>query len=277
MTIPNGPVLGGKQPSIGPMDLGTRRGVGGSVFDPRNIPGLAAWYDASQEATTNGGAVSTFHDRSGNGRDLTNSTAGERPVMATTIANGMPALQFSSASSHHLSRSSAFLAGQTGSFFAVLRSSAAAGGGITFSERSTVGGTTQVMQAGMQFSAAIGAIGNSSGAAGLGAILGNGSVSSNVFYILHQQSVGTSYVQELNGVDAGVTTAFGGANNGNWFGDAATPHNAVMSGQSSAAGVFGTPWNGYIAEVLVYDGVTLTTVQSRQVNAYLGNKYGITV
>lgn len=54
--------------------------------------GLAAWFDASVDVTTNGGDVSAWADRSGNGHDgtLTNGS----PTLASNQIGGRPAVQF---------------------------------------------------------------------------------------------------------------------------------------------------------------------------------------
>jgi len=64
-------------------------------FDPRQIPGLKLWLDASQIAGLNDGdAVGTWSDLSGNGNDATQATASNKPTFQTNELNGLPSIQF---------------------------------------------------------------------------------------------------------------------------------------------------------------------------------------
>lgn len=63
-------------------------------FDPRTIPGIALWLDASDSSTiTIGTGVSVWADKSGNGRNATQSTGNNQPTRTVTI-NGRLALTF---------------------------------------------------------------------------------------------------------------------------------------------------------------------------------------
>lgn len=65
---------------------------------------LWGWWDASDAATLTlvSGAASQLDDKSGNGRHLTQGTAGNRPT--TTTINGHTALSFDAAASQRLAR-----------------------------------------------------------------------------------------------------------------------------------------------------------------------------
>ena len=74
-------------------------------FDPRSIPGLAAWYDAADSAsvTLDTGRVSQWNDKSGNARHATNSTSGStQPSYVTAGRNGLNVLTFAAASVQRL-------------------------------------------------------------------------------------------------------------------------------------------------------------------------------
>lgn len=85
MAVPSMHVLAGKQPTSG-------------AFDPLSI----AWhsvYWAEDPGWTNpgdGNAVTTWDDASGNGRDVTQGTAANRPLYRASVAglNNQPALDF---------------------------------------------------------------------------------------------------------------------------------------------------------------------------------------
>jgi len=53
--------------------------------------GLEIWYKAD---SLSAGAVATWTDSSGNGRDATQSTSGNRPVATASVVNGLPAVRF---------------------------------------------------------------------------------------------------------------------------------------------------------------------------------------
>lgn len=278
MSVPSGHIGAGR------VRIGSLPGVGGSDPLPDDIPGLALWLKADAiSGVAHDAAVSTWHDSSTNARNFTNSTVGEQPIFTTGAVNGLPAVRFSSVSSHHLQRSSGFLTGASGAFFAVMKSSVStdAASHYLMTARSTATGTTQFM--GLGFKPAnlqvLRIVENSSGGGattGPDIVTGTAVVTTNAYQILHQRSNGSSYHQQVNGADDALTVV-GGANSGDWFGDQSNLHNVTLSGDSSAAGSLVSPFSGHVAEVIVYDGVSLTTSQVRQVTAYLGSKYGINV
>lgn len=58
------------------------------------LANLAAWYDASQiVGLTDGAAIATWPDMSGNGRDAVQAVAGNRPTYQTLEQNGRPAVR----------------------------------------------------------------------------------------------------------------------------------------------------------------------------------------
>jgi hypothetical protein len=72
-------------------------------FNPRTIPGLAAWWDASKTgslaqisdgtgAVSNGDPVAYWADLSGNARHMTQPTNGLRPTLASSGMNGRPSI-----------------------------------------------------------------------------------------------------------------------------------------------------------------------------------------
>jgi hypothetical protein len=77
-----------------------------STFDPRRIPGLAAWYDAADSAsiTLDSGRVSQWSDKSGNARHATNTTSGStQPSYTAAARNGLNVVRFAAASTQRLS------------------------------------------------------------------------------------------------------------------------------------------------------------------------------
>lgn len=76
------------------MPLSSRIGYFSRTFDPRSIPGLAMWLDASAASslTLNGSGVSQWADLSGNGRNVSQPTAVNQPTYSATAANGRPGI-----------------------------------------------------------------------------------------------------------------------------------------------------------------------------------------
>ena len=84
-----------------------------TVWNPSMIS-TALWLDAADATTlfttdsgstlaTNGSAVGRWNDKSGNTRNATQGTAGNRPVYQASAQNGLNAVRFTAASSHSLS------------------------------------------------------------------------------------------------------------------------------------------------------------------------------
>jgi len=67
-----------------------------SGFNPKNISGIYAWYDASAASsiTLNGSNVSEWRDLSGGGRHVSNGTAATQPAYTTAGQNGKNCLTF---------------------------------------------------------------------------------------------------------------------------------------------------------------------------------------
>lgn len=74
-----------------------------SGFNPRSISGLSMWLDATQGVTLTSSLVSTWADSSGNGRDVTQTTAARRPTYTKTL-NGRSVLSFDAGITQFLSR-----------------------------------------------------------------------------------------------------------------------------------------------------------------------------
>jgi hypothetical protein len=66
------------------------------ITDPSDISDLTLWLDASDTATIteSGGAVSQWDDKSSDGRDFAQSTAGAKPTTGATTQNGLNVINF---------------------------------------------------------------------------------------------------------------------------------------------------------------------------------------
>lgn len=64
------------------------------AITPQSFPNLWAWFKADSFVGSDGDAVGTWADSSGNARDATQATGANKPVYKTGIFNGLPAIQF---------------------------------------------------------------------------------------------------------------------------------------------------------------------------------------
>jgi hypothetical protein len=86
--------------------------VGGSAFSPGSVTGLILDLDGTLGVTDAGaGAVSAWADQSGNANDVTQATAGFRPLTGAATINGYNALQFDWLVSDRLAKTSGGLTG----------------------------------------------------------------------------------------------------------------------------------------------------------------------
>lgn len=81
------------------MGLRRHRIAAAPAFVPTQLAGLALWLDAGQiTGATDGAAVATWQDRSGNARDATQATAAKQPIYRSTgtpiTPSGKPVVQF---------------------------------------------------------------------------------------------------------------------------------------------------------------------------------------
>ena len=99
------------------LDYQTLAGLlGGDTNAPASIGGLAAWF---QGDTLSAGAVATWPDVSGNARDATQATAGNRPVATASVLNGKTVVRFTRSSSHYLQTATFSTIAQPNTIFVV--------------------------------------------------------------------------------------------------------------------------------------------------------------
>jgi len=106
-------------------------------FSPLDIAGLKVWLDASQITGLNDGdSVTTWSDLSGQGNDVTQSTASKKPTYQTNEINGLPVVKFDGVDDASLFAGAVDMT-STYTFFTVIRKPAGyayvvdgAGGGL---------------------------------------------------------------------------------------------------------------------------------------------------
>jgi hypothetical protein len=80
------------------------RHVDASAFSPLSISNILLWLRADLGVTLTTGKVSTWADQSGQGNDVTQGTAGNRPTVTANSQNGQPGITFAAASNTFLAR-----------------------------------------------------------------------------------------------------------------------------------------------------------------------------
>lgn len=222
-------------------------------FDPRSIPSLAAWYEATRGVTLNGSTVSSWADLSGNGRDLTQATAANQPTFSAGEINSRPAI--TTAAANRFMDTAAWTFVNTVSVFLVAKNTGTSFAG--FFQRGTVN------ERHAAFRGQGGAAANTLYARRGDSNEGTASYSSSAYNVL-QFNYSTTLSQVIvNGV-AGTSNTTSVSYNS----DA-----KLLRVFSLSNGVYGLI--GGIAEFLYYDRNLGTSSEAAAIRRYLGNKYNI--
>jgi hypothetical protein len=234
-----------------------------SGFTPRNISGLAAWWDASDAAsiTTVSGAVSQWNDKSGNNVHATQTTANNRPVNTSQTLNGRAVMTFDG-SNDIMSFTGTARTDETQ--FVVVRSNMVA----------SVASVQQILA-------------DASSGFGLYATIKNdGSLTNDLFaYCGGGFSVGTTVARYQfpanNPLGPAVVSAIrSSASGGILRTDGVQRATCTTSNSYALARIGGVgssfPLNGYIAEIVIYSRA-LSVADVQRVERYLGAKWGLTV
>lgn len=240
------PVLGSRASIGGP--LGSGRGGAAAALP---VAGAVLWLDASQiTGLSDGNAVSTWPDMSGNGYDATQGTGSAQPTYKTGIVNGKPVVRFDGGDWLGFTQQSL----ASFSIFVVNRKDAVTNKSVLL-ENSAV--------AGNQYLAAPSS--NASGAysAQIATTIANSpSATVNAWHIaglVRSSGIIVAYVDGSGGSGASNSTTF-------------APNRIASYSQVGT-----TYWfSGDIAEIILY-GSALGATDRQAVQTYLGTKYGITV
>jgi hypothetical protein len=228
-----------------------------TLYNPLAIPGCFLWLDAADTASIvlSGSNVTQWNDKSNSGYNFTQATTASQPTYSA-MSNGKNAINF--ATSKYMTNSS--VAFRTNySIFAVGYSSSTGYGRLlhgypTFDYALFFGSGSGVTQ----FATFVG-----SSVAPWNAETTNSpatSIASLCLMEVTNNNTSTGLISYVNGTAQtaknGTTVAFTGLTLG-------------VQGNTN-----GQPWNGYIAEILIYNSV-LTTTQRQQVEGYLASKWAI--
>jgi hypothetical protein len=226
----------------------------------------AVYNDAGVTAATNGQTVQQWNDQSGNGNNVTQTTAGNRPVFQTAAMGTQPALFFDGAvGTKYLNNtiSNLVTAGGARTTFIVskINASSTIGGTIfTFRRTTALNSLSLGLNAGTNFIYTDGVAGANNASTATNIF----NIAKNPFIVTYSSTSGTKVDYRFNTVNQIVSQA------------------GAVSTESGTAGFtvggredLASWWQGLISEIIVYDRV-LTLAEKQQVEAYLQTKYGIT-
>lgn len=221
-----------------------------SGFDPRRIAGLALWLDAAD--TSYNASTGIWSDKSGNGRDFSQDTANNRPIVSAVAQNGRALLEFDG-SNDQLIHGSNFLQVSNCTLFSAFRRLGGTFGGVVSSSGNADRSPSLLIESSR---GAIRGFSNSSLAnpAQVDSFNITSGTVSNGAVVLYVNGSQISSSAALNALDTTQTTT------------------AIGTYRQTAANYL----NGYIGEIVVYLRV-LSTAERRAVEAYLGQKWGIAV
>ena len=221
-----------------------------SGFNPKSISGLYAWYDAADATTiTQATGVSSWADKSGNGRTCSQATGANQPAYVLAGQNGKNVIDFASGSKNMTTNGTAWSLSDNTMFwsfqFPDTAASAASWQLFDFNvvRQLVYGNSTSDFR-----------IANTS--TGITPV-------SRRWYILSIQWNGAATAYRLN-QSASTTINPTGFTSG-----ASTQMFMGYNGGSASI-------RGYIGECITYDS-TLTNAQTTTVNNYLAKKWGATI
>jgi hypothetical protein len=232
----------------------------------------ALWLDAADASTvtTVSGAVSQWNDKSGNGRNVTQATAGSRPALTANGLNSRAVITFdgtedtltntSAALHRNISGATVFAVSQlsvntAGEKFIYLVTTSAGNGRIILIYNNATAGNTGFAAGGRR------TIANSFQAKGVSAYSSSFAINCALFnYSAAQLSIienGTIAVNAETFQDAGVTEDNAGG---------------LFIGANAAGS---SPINGKVAEMISLDSAASTNTRQK-IEGYLAHKWGLT-
>lgn len=226
-----------------------------SEFTPADIPGLRLWLKADALALTDGAAVASWPDSSGQANHVTQGTAGSQPTKQSVTNNGrtFAVAQFDGGD---VLQRAAFPVPQLYTLYAVAKTTAEGFQSVLDADINT----PRVFQFRYNGSTLFEFLAWASGGLSteMQAVVGGGF---SVVSAVRRSSEAQLYV---NGASGGATATTGTANG---------PTSATLGVGGRGTGTFLT---GQIAAALVYSGAHTDAVR-QQLERYLGGQFGVTV
>jgi large repetitive protein len=222
---------------------------------------LKLWFkaDAGTNTLTNGGAISQWIDQSGQGKNVTQATAGNRPLFVSNGTNFNPAIDYDGVNDY-LVNTTIGITGGNKTFFAVT------------TPQTLPASTVGIIGAGTSLSET--QFGYENAKLNMYENIGNTATATT--------AISTGVPMLSTGMESSNVLSF--FNNGTANGMGAytsTPTSVRFTVGSHTVGSSALPtyknfWDGYISEVIMYD-LAISASDREEVETYLGIKYGITV
>jgi hypothetical protein len=236
--------------------------LAGGIDSAVDIASLLGWWKADSLGLSDGTAVSSWTDSSGNGKHLVQATGSKQPLLKTAILNGLPVIRFDGTDD---ALSCASFARGAFTMFVVLKTTSQAN---TTIEHSATSGSN----AGFYFSSTGGANFAMTGA-------GGSALTAYDVGLILADSATRIITESADGTDAGLRgwvnghpctrgTSYGNANPG-----AATVTDTLYVGGRGGTSRF---TNGDIAEIIIY-GRVLARNERQAIEDYLARKYALAV
>ena len=253
--------LPGSHPSSGPSLPSYFSGTRLYQFQPAIFPGLTLWLDAADSSTIvqNGGSVSQWNDKSGNGYNAT-ATSGHYPTVHTKGQNGLNTLTFDGATQYLQFANSNVLDFNTNDFavFAAVQFNL---NGVTqtFIGKVTTGSGTPQWRLGTEANNNMMLVICNSSAC----IVSQGPAISGWGFVSGMVYRSSGLLLYLNGTSQ--------PSGGTISGSTSTTTLATIGNLSPSSARY---WAADMGEIIVYTG-TLTTNQRQQIEGYLAWKWGL--
>jgi hypothetical protein len=235
---------------------------------------LALWLKADSLTLSNGDAVSTWSDSSGNGNSASQGTSGSRPTYVTNALNGKPVLRFNGSSTHLTMADSASLRPNSMAIIAVFKRNTNSGSWSNLIIRPYFSNSNWVMPySSWGLGARYGATDEFNWAATISGTINRSSpstaISSDVFHVVVASQDGTNQLVYSDGTSIFSAALAGNLDNSQtgqniWIG--ATPIGEYLSGD--------------VAELIIYgasSGAALSTTDRAAVQCYLNQKYNLRI
>jgi hypothetical protein len=228
-------------------------GGGGGGFEPDDLASLRVWYKMDELSGGDGDAIATVPDASGLANDATQPTGGQRPSLELAEIGGLNAIRFDPANSEQLLLpTSYFTTWSAASLLSVIRCvgdpDATTGSPFFLGSSSDFNHypwTNSTVYDG-NFST-------------VRKDTGNPSFTLTNAHILGIDSGAANYTMRHNGITHYNTGT-------NTYGSGTVNYPRMGNG--------GSPWNGYMGEVVICEGV-LSDSDREKVEGYLAHKWGL--
>jgi hypothetical protein len=245
------------------------------ITTPLLVPGCQLWLDGADPAgngviPANNTIITSWVDKSNSGNTCTNSTSANAPVFKTNITNGLPVLSFTgpgtsgTTTSQWLDNTVMTFPNTNNTIFAVV-----------YNDNSTTKSFTNynyIISGRSNFSFGY----TSGGSNRFATFIGSGSAWNDTLVNTPSTSTDMNGVWSLTSMTLAtnvLTPYFNRAAQNTKTGTMGSATGLIIG--EAPSGFRGQCWNGYIAEILIYNTV-LTTSARQQIENYLVQKWGLT-